>query len=48
VGDDGAETIPEVQRKTRFMRITNAALRESPVHDVAITCESPNYHPEGV
>jgi hypothetical protein len=29
------------------MRITNAALRESRMHDVAITRKSPNYHPEG-
>ena len=29
------------------MRITSAGLRESHVHDVAITRESPNYHPTG-
>src|SRR5712675_835144 len=43
MGYVGAETIPEFQGKARFMRITNAALRESHVHDVAITRESPNY-----
>jgi IMP dehydrogenase len=48
MGYVGAETIPVFQRKARFMRITNAALRESHVHDVAITRESPNYHPSGV
>jgi IMP dehydrogenase len=48
MGYVGAETIPEFQRKARFMRITNAGLRESHVHDVAITRESPNYHPSGV
>ena len=48
MGYVGAETIPEFQAKARFMRITSAALRESHVHDVAITRESPNYHPEGV
>ena len=37
--------VKELQHKARFMRITNAALRESHVHDVAITRESPNYHP---
>src|ERR1700685_3954997 len=48
VGYVGAETIPEFQQKARFMRITSAGLRESHVHDVAITRESPNYHPSGV
>jgi len=47
MGYVGAETIPEFQAKARFMRITSAALRESHVHDVAITRESPNYHPSG-
>jgi IMP dehydrogenase len=45
MGYVGAETIPEFQHKARFMRITSAGLRESHVHDVAITRESPNYHP---
>ena len=48
MGYVGAETIPEFQAKAQFMRITNAGLRESHVHDVAITRESPNYHPTGV
>ena len=48
MGYVGAETIPEFQQKARFMRITSAGLRESHVHDVAITRESPNYHPSGV
>ena len=48
MGYVGAATIPEFQAKARFMRITNAGLRESHVHDVAITRESPNYHPTGV
>ena len=43
MGYVGAATIPEFQQKARFMRITSAALRESHVHDVAITRESPNY-----
>jgi IMP dehydrogenase len=47
MGYVGAATIPEFQQKAQFMRITNAALRESHVHDVAITRESPNYHPSG-
>ena len=48
MGYVGAETIPEFQEKAQFMRITSAGLRESHVHDVAITRESPNYHPSGV
>src|SRR5277367_5279019 len=47
MGYVGAATIPEFQEKARFMRITSAGLRESHVHDVAITRESPNYHPTG-
>jgi IMP dehydrogenase len=47
MGYVGAATIPEFQKKARFMRITSAGLRESHVHDVAITRESPNYHPSG-
>jgi IMP dehydrogenase len=43
MGYVGAATIPELQEKARFTRITSAALRESHVHDVAITRESPNY-----
>src|SRR5574337_650419 len=43
MGYVGAATIPEFQAKARFMRITSAAWRESHVHDVAITRESPNY-----
>ena len=40
---DQYKTIPEFQKKSRFMRITSAGLRESHVHDVTITRESPNY-----
>jgi IMP dehydrogenase len=47
MGYVGAETIPDFQGKARFIRITSAGLRESHVHDVAITRESPNYHPSG-
>jgi IMP dehydrogenase len=43
MGYVGAATIAELQAKAQFMRITSAALRESHVHDVAITRESPNY-----
>ena len=43
MGYVGASTIPEYQEKATFVRITNAGLRESHVHDVTITRESPNY-----
>jgi IMP dehydrogenase len=43
MGYSGAKTIPELQKRTRFMKITEASLRESHVHDVFITKESPNY-----
>ena len=39
----GARTIPELQQKGRFIRITSASLRESHPHDVQLTVESPNY-----
>ena len=43
MGYVGAATIPELQERARFVRISSAGLRESHVHDVAITRESPNY-----
>ncbi len=43
MGYTGAATIAEFQRRAQFIRITNAGLRESHVHDVAITREAPNY-----
>jgi len=43
MGYVGGGTIEEFQKKARFRRITNAGLRESHVHDVVITRESPNY-----
>lgn len=42
----GCATIEEMQTKSLFVRITNAGLRESHVHDVVITREAPNYHVE--
>jgi len=39
----GARTIPELQQKGRFVRITSASLRESHPHDVQMTVEAPNY-----
>ncbi len=46
MGYCGAKTIAELHKKARFIRITNAGLKESHVHDVTITKESPNYHIE--
>ncbi|KRC81993.1 IMP dehydrogenase [Sphingomonas sp. Root241] len=43
MGYVGAPTIPEFQKKAKFVRITGAGLRESHVHDVTITREAPNY-----
>ena len=43
MGYVGAATITEFQKRAKFVRITNAGLRESHVHDVAITREAPNY-----
>jgi IMP dehydrogenase len=43
MGYTGNGTIAEMQTNSRFRRITNAGLRESHVHDVAITREAPNY-----
>jgi IMP dehydrogenase len=43
MGYVGAADVAEFQAKAKFTRISSAALRESHVHDVAITRESPNY-----
>ncbi|HET9398342.1 MAG TPA: IMP dehydrogenase [Sphingomicrobium sp.] len=43
MGYTGSTTIAELQQRAKFVRITNAGLSESHVHDVAITREAPNY-----
>ena len=43
MGYTGNPTIADMQTKSRFVRITNAGLQESHVHDVQITREAPNY-----
>jgi IMP dehydrogenase len=43
MGYTGCSTIPELQQNARFVRMTAAGLKESHVHDVIITKESPNY-----
>jgi inosine-5'-monophosphate dehydrogenase len=43
MGYCGTPTVPELRERARFVRITNAGLRESHPHDVTITKEAPNY-----
>ena len=43
MGYVGAPTIPEMQKRAKFVKISNAGLKESHVHDVGITREAPNY-----
>ena len=43
MGYTGNATIPEMRQNCRFVKITGAGLKESHVHDVQITRESPNY-----
>ena len=43
MGYVGGRSIEEFQKRAKFVRITNAGLRESHVHDVMITREAPNY-----
>jgi len=43
MGYTGCATVAEMQTNCRFVRITGAGLKESHVHDVQITRESPNY-----
>jgi IMP dehydrogenase len=43
MGYTGCRTIEELRSRARFIRISQAGLRESHVHDVIITKEAPNY-----
>jgi IMP dehydrogenase len=45
MGYIGAKTIPDLQQKARFIRISNAGLIESHPHGVILTKEAPNYSP---
>jgi len=47
MGYVGARTLAEFQDKAQFVRISGAGMRESHVHDVTITRESPNYPSRG-
>lgn len=44
MGYTGCSTIAEFRTKPAMIKITHAGVRESHVHDVAITKEAPNYH----
>jgi IMP dehydrogenase len=46
MGYCGCRNLDELRKKAKFVRISNAGLRESHVHDVIITKEAPNYRPE--
>jgi len=43
MGYTGSATIEDLRTRANFVRITNAGLKESHVHDVTITREAPNY-----
>ncbi len=43
MGYTGSATVDELQKNARFVKLTNAGLQESHVHDIIITKESPNY-----
>ena len=45
MGYTGSPSIQHLQENAKFLRISNAGLRESHVHDVTITREAPNYRP---
>ncbi len=43
MGYTGSHTIEDMRTKPEFVRVTNAGMNESHVHDVTITREAPNY-----
>ena len=43
MGYTGNATLPDMQTKSRFLRVTDSGLREGHVHDVTVTREAPNY-----
>ncbi len=44
MGYTGCETLDKMRKQATFVRVTNAGMIESHVHDVSITKEAPNYH----
>jgi len=47
MGYCGCQTLDELRRDTRFMRVSAATVRESHPHDILIIKEAPNYSPDG-
>jgi IMP dehydrogenase len=45
MGYIGAANLAELRKRAKFMRVSDAGIRESHVHDVFITKEAPNYRP---
>jgi IMP dehydrogenase len=45
MGYTGVKNIADLKRKTKFMRVSPAGLKESHPHDITITKEAPNYRP---
>jgi len=46
MGYCGCKNIEELQKRSRFIRVTSFGLKESHVHDVLVTKEAPNYRTE--
>lgn len=46
MGYVGAESLPDLQQKAKFVRISHAGLIESHVHDIMLTKQAPNYSPQ--
>jgi IMP dehydrogenase len=47
MGYTGSQSIETMHDKVQFVRVSNAGMRESHVHDVTITKEAPNYQISG-
>jgi IMP dehydrogenase len=47
MGYTGNASLADLRKNARFLRITNAGLRESHVHDIIVTREAPNYRADG-
>lgn len=45
MGYVGASNLPDLRRRAKFIRVSDAGQRESHVHDVIVTKEAPNYRP---
>ena len=46
LGYTGSENIKTLQKKAKFIRLTQQSLKESHIHDVTVTKEAPNYRTE--